>query len=690
MPVTESKVHHFGKLEEGMPYPFGATVRDGGVNFAVFSEHATCIDLCLFDAKGAEQPQSLSLQGPHNSVFYGFIPHAGEGLVYGYRAYGPYCPEQGHRFNHHKLLLDPYAREIVGKFQWRKEHFAYARDPYDSEIDESDNAAFALKARVRSDYVKHESVRPQIRPQDVVLYEVHVKGFSQLLPGIPEAMRGTYAALAHPAAIAHFKAIGLTTLCLLPVHYHLDEAHLVSRGLSNYWAYNTLGFFCPDPCLAMHKDDTGLAIKEFKDMVGVLHQHGIEVVLDVVYNHTPEGDERGTTLSFRGLDNASWYLLNDTAAQRYENYTGCGNTLRVSHPFVNQFVLDSLRYWVEIMGVDGFRFDLAATLGRNCKDFDMSSAFFTAIQQDPVLNKVRLIAEPWDIGPGGYQLGNFPARFLEWNDKYRDSMRRYWLHLGVDRGEFVQRFMASSDLFKRRQRRAVSSVNYVVAHDGYTLRDLVTYQAKHNDANGENNRDGRDGEPACNFGIEGLTDEAAINERRTRVSRAMLVTLLLSQGTPMLCAGDEIGKTQGGNNNAYCQDNAVSWLDWTNADHGLMALVARVIRIRREHDMLHEPDWLGQDVVSKGTITWRTSQGNLLSHEDWHAKNNHAISALLEEHGSAKLMLIFNPHDVAISFELPAGVWVVSLNSAGDMNHNTVHTNTLLAPASSVCVLQPQ
>jgi glycogen operon protein len=585
-------------------------------------------------------------------------------------------------------LLDPYAREIVGKHQWRKEHLAYASDPYSSDLNDSDNAAFALKARVRSDGARHESVRPQIRPQDVVLYEVHVKGFSQLLPDIPEAMRGSYAALSHPAAIAHFKAIGVTTLCLLPVHYHLDEVHLVSRGLRNYWAYNTLGFFCPDPCLAINKDDSGAAIGEFKDMVSVLHQHGIEVVLDVVYNHTPEGDEHGPNLSFRGLDNASWYVLNKAAAQKHENHTGCGNTLRISHPFVIKFASDSLRYWVEIMGVDGFRFDLAATLGRKQNDFDSASAFFTVIQQDPVLSRVSLIAEPWDIGPGGYQLGNFPGEFLEWNDKYRDSIRRYWLRLGTDRGEFVQRFMASSDLFKRRQRRAVASVNYVVAHDGYTLRDLVTYQAKHNVANGENNRDGRDGELACNFGIEGLTDDADVNERRKRVSRATLATLLLSQGTPMLCAGDEIGKTQGGNNNAYCQDNATSWLDWTNADRSLTALVTRLLQIRRENRMLHCPDWLGPDDPSKGVITWKTAEGALLNHQDWHSKDSHAISALLEQLGSAKLLLIFNPHDAEISFNLPAGVWELSLNTAEELNENTVHQNTMKVPSSSVCVLQ--
>ncbi|WP_373715024.1 glycogen debranching protein GlgX, partial [Roseateles sp.] len=497
---------HLPDLQAGWHEPLGALARDGGVNFAVFSENATRIELCVFDGEGQRELRRYALDGPQDGVWHGFLPGVGPGLVYGFRAHGPYAPEQGHRFNPHKLLLDPYAREIVGHFGWRAEHHGYELGHPDGprSMDTRDNATQALKARVPPPPVVHARPhQPRRAPADIVLYEVHVKGFSRLLPGVPEALRGTYAGLAHPASIAHFKRLGVTTLSLLPVHYCIDEPHLAERRLHNYWGYNTLGFFCPDPrwAQAAHRDDPTTVTAEFRAMVDALHEAGLEVVLDVVYNHTPEGNEFGPTLSFRGLDNKSYYRLVGGDWSRYENLTGCGNTLHCSHPRVTQFVLDSLRYWVAEMGVDGFRFDLAPVLGRGSHGFDPNAAFFTALRQDPVLAGVHLIAEPWDAAYDGYQLGRFPGRFLEWNDKFRDALRGYWLGAGpgVGRGELARRFLASSDVFHHGQRQPTASINFVAVHDGFTLADMTSYAAKHNQANGEDNRDGRDGELCANF-----------------------------------------------------------------------------------------------------------------------------------------------------------------------------------------------
>ncbi len=560
-------MHLPNQLSAGRAEPFGSLARDGGVNFAVFSDHATAIELCVFDGGGSRELKRYALHGPHDSVFHGFLEGVGPGLVYGLRAQGPYAPGQGHRFNPHKLLLDPWAREIVGHFAWRAEHHGYELGHPDGSrsFDARDNALQALKARVAPTPEAapgwHNAPRHDAR--NVVVYEVHVKGFGMGLPGLPPDLRGTYAGLAHPAAIAYFKALGVTSLELLPVQYHLDEPGLADKGLSNYWGYNTLGFFCPDPRLAAaDKTDPSAVAEEFRAMVATLHEHGLEVILDVVYNHTPEGGEQGATLGMRGLDNAAWYRLAGDDPSRCENLTGCGNTLNVAHPRVTQFVLDSLRYWVREMGVDGFRFDLAPVLGRSRHGFQAHAAFFTALAQDPILARARLIAEPWDAGPEGYQLGRFPGRWLEWNDKFRDATRRYWLTRGVSRGEFARRFAASSDLFHHGQRSPLASVNFVAVHDGFTLADVVSYAHKHNQANGENNRDGRGDEIAANFGVEGPTTDTAILRTRSRVQRAMLATTLLAQGTPMLNAGDEIGNSQQGNNNAYCQDNATGWLDW--------------------------------------------------------------------------------------------------------------------------------
>ena len=668
-------------LEPGRHEPLGALARDGGVNFAVFSEHAERIELCLFDASGVRELRRYPLDGPQDGVFQGFLPDVGPGLVYGLRAHGLHAPEQGQRFNAHKLLLDPYAREIVGHFGWRAEHHGYELGHPDGarSFDTRDNALHALKARVPAPV--RDSPRksaPRIAPADAVLYEVHVKGFSKQHPEIPAGLQGTYAGLAHPAAIAHFKALGVTTLSLLPVQYAIDEPHLADKGLHNYWGYNTLGFFCPDPRLAQaaHRDDPGAVAAEFRAMVAALHEAGLEVVLDVVYNHTPEGNEFGPTLSFRGLDNKSYYRLVADDKSRNENLTGCGNTLNAQHPRVTQFVLDSLRFWVEEMGVDGFRFDLAPVLGRTDRGYEPCAAFFTALRQDPVLSAIHLIAEPWDAAHDGYQVGRFPGRFLEWNDKFRDAVRGYWLQSElqggrVGRGEFARRFTGSSDLFHHGQRRPTASVNFVAVHDGYTLHDVVSYSQKHNQANGEDNRDGRDGELSANFGVEGASEDAAIRATRERVRRAMLASLLLAQGTPMLNAGDEIANSQGGNNNAYCQDNATGWLDWAAADADLAAFVAQLLRLRREHALLHHGRWFVPPPGGPGdaSVAWFTPGGAEMQVHDWHEGGSAAFACQLRcPDGRAQaLALVFNPEAQPLPFTLANGAWQLLLDSSGEL-----------------------
>ena len=685
------------RIEEGRHEPLGAHARDGGVNFAVFSDHAERIELCIFDQAGARELKRYALHGPHDGVFHGFLPGVGPGLVYGLRAQGPYRPEDGHRFNPHKLLLDPYAREIVGRFAWKAEHHGYELGHPEGprSFDTRDNALHALKARVAEplDGPSPRHNAPRHAPAGVVLYEVHVKGFSKQHPGIPEALRGSYAALAHPAAIAHFKALGVTTLSLLPVQYALDEPHLADKGLSNYWGYNTLGFFCPDPRWATQRDDPAAVVREFRAMVDTLHAHGLEVVLDVVYNHTPEGNEFGPTLSFRGLDNKSWYRLVGDDRSRNENLTGCGNTLHAAHPRVTQFVLDSLRYWVQELGVDGFRFDLAPVLGRTHHGFEPGGNFFAALRQDPVLAGVHLIAEPWDAGPEGYQVGRFPGRFLEWNDKFRDAVRGYWLGKGVSRGEFARRFTASSDLFHHGQRRPTASVNFVAVHDGYTLNDVVSYAAKHNHANGEHNRDGRDGELSANFGAEGPSDDSGTRAARERVRRAMLASLMLAQGTPMLNAGDEIGNSQGGNNNAYCQDNPTGWLDWANADAGLTRYVAELAALRRSEPLLHHGRWFCAAPGSPGdaSLTWLTPLGTEMHVHDWHEPGCLAFACRIRAHDdhAHSLLLLFNPDPAPQPFTLPPGAWTLRLDSSGSLPpaHAAAASAHLTAPPRSLLVL---
>lgn len=667
-------------VQEGLPFPFGAMVRDGGVNFAVFSENAERIELCVFTESGEAR---YALHGPLDGVFHGFLLGATAGLIYGYRAQGAYAPERGHCFNANKLLLDPYARTIVGEHVWSHAHGGDNSD---------DNSAIALKAQVCDATVlalDHQSVR--VKDSEVVLYEVHVKGFSQTNTDIPEAIRGTYAALAHPTSIAHFKQLGITTLSLLPVQYRLDEPGLAARGATNYWGYNTLGFFCVEPRLSATPHDTLATHAEFRAMVDALHASGLEVVLDVVYNHTPEGDERGATLSFRGLDNANWYRLDPKDNARAENFTGCGNTLKVHHPRVTQFVLDSLRFWVEVMGVDGFRFDLAPVLGRTVRDFDRNAPFFVALKQDPVLSRIRLIAEPWDIGPSGYQVGNFPSNFWEWNDKFRDSVRRYWLGSEITRGELAQRFTASSDLFHHHQRSPATSINYISVHDGFTLMDMVRYGRKHNLANGENNRDGRDDEPCANFGAEGETGDPQINAQRDRVRRAMMMTLLLAQGTPMLCAGDEIGNSQCGNNNPYCLDDETTWLNWDRADAAFLEFTSSVLALRKREPLLRHSAWFPMCTADSSVhIDWIAQTGASMQPSDWQSTHERAFACVMTQRGEApyRLLLAFNSHAEDIAFTLPEAQWHVVIDSSLSLDTTQTIAKQCAMPARAMVVFR--
>ncbi len=682
------------KLSTGLPYPLGATLRPDGVNFAVASEHAQFVELCLFDEPGRTEIARHRLPGFTDGVWHGLLPGAQAGLLYGLRAHGPYAPQAGHRFNPHKLLLDPYAREIVGRFDWRDEHFGFRRGHADGShgFDSRDNGELALKSRVVAPLPPLDA-RPDPRPAaDVVLYELHVKGFTRQRPGVPEALRGTYAGLAHAAAINHLLALGVTTLSLLPVHYALTEERLAKLGLANYWGYNTIGFFCPDPRLSTTPGDSGAARREFRAMVERLHAAGLEVVIDVVLNHTAEGNENGPTLSMRGLDNALWYRLAHEDRSQYENSTGCGNTVNVHHPRVTQFVLDCLRYWVEAMGVDGFRFDLAPVLGRTTHGFDPQAPFFSALAQDPLLARARLIAEPWDVGYGGYQLGRFPGRWLEWNDRFRDGIRQFWLTRGADRAELARRLLASSDRFHHGTRAPLASINHVVAHDGFTLRDLVSYRSKHNEANGEANNDGHNANYSVNCGVEGPSDDPRINTERGRLARALLATALFAQGTPMLAAGDELGRSQQGNNNAYCQDNPLAWIDWQAADASLAAYVARLAALRRELPALRQSRWLSDALRADGgrDVDWRDPAGQPMTVASWHDTDSRCLMVTIAPDGAEAVLLIFNAEPRDRACLLPAGHWRCVLDSsAPEAAGQVLAQATIDVPAQSVLLLRP-
>ncbi|MFO7784234.1 MAG: glycogen debranching protein GlgX, partial [Desulfatiglandales bacterium] len=589
----------------GKPYPLGATYDGLGTNFSIFTEMAESVELCLFDERGSEA--RVTLPEVTGFCWHGYLPDVEPGQQYGYRVHGPWAPEQGHWCNPAKLLLDPYAKAVEGEVDWNEAVFPYRFQDPEGSVNEDDSAPFVPRSVVINPYFDWGNDQPPARPRhESVIYEVHVKGFTALHPGIPEEMRGTYAGLAHPAAIEYLAALGVTAVELLPVHQFIHDAHLVERGLRNYWGYNSIGYLAPHNGYA-GRGRPGRQIQEFKQMVKSLHEAGLEVILDVVYNHTAEGNHLGPMLCFKGIDNAAYYRLMEDDPRYYMDYTGTGNSLNMRHPHVLQLIMDSLRYWLEEMHVDGFRFDLASTLARELHEVDKLSAFFDIIQQDPVISQVKLIAEPWDIGEGGYQVGNFPPLWSEWNGKYRDCVRDFWRGEDQALAEFAYRLTGSSDLYESTTRRPSASINFITAHDGFTLQDVVSYNEKHNEANGEENRDGESHNRSWNCGEEGPTDNEEVLALRAKQKRNFLATLFLSQGIPMLLGGDEIGRTQKGNNNGYCQDNEISWFDWEHPDEALLEFTRNLIRFRSEHPVFMRRGWfLGRPIHGSGIddIAW--------------------------------------------------------------------------------------
>jgi len=609
---------------KGYDHPLGATWTGEGVNFALFSQHATGVELCLFDDLGRAESHRIPLRERSNFVWHCLLPDVRPGQLYAYRVDGPYDPGAGHRFNRHKLLLDPYAQAIAGNVQWSDAMFGYPIGHPDADLafDGRDNAAIMPKGVVVDPafrWTDHD--RPRRPLHETIIYELHVRGFSRLWPAVPEALRGTYAGLATPEAIRYFKKLGVTAIELMPVHAHADAKHLVDRSLSDYWGYNTLGFFAPEARYSS-AGDRGGQVREFKAMVNRLHQAGLEVILDVVYNHTAEGNHLGPTLSFKGIDNATYYRLTAESGRYYMDYTGTGNTLNVPQPRVLQLVMNSLRYWVNEMHVDGFRFDLAPALARELHEVSKLSSFFDVIQQDPVLSRVKLIAEPWDVGEGGYQVGNFPAHWAEWNGRYRDAIRGYWRGDPGRMRDLAYRLCGSADLYEGDNKTPNASINFITSHDGYTLRDLVSFEQRHNAANGEDNRDGEQNNHSSNWGHEGLDAPARVERLRRRIVRNFLATLFVSQGVPMLRAGDERGATQQGNNNAYCQDNEISWLDWDldRRQKRLLRYTSRLIHYRRSHPILHQAQFFrGRDLRGNGVkdITWINADGTEMTDDTW-------------------------------------------------------------------------
>ncbi len=592
----------------GKPYPLGASYDGYGTNFALFSEVAERVELCLFTEDGTET--RVDLPEVDAFVWHVFVPGVEPGQRYGYRVHGPYDPAAGHRCNPNKLLLDPYAKAIDGQFDWDQSLFSYDFGDPDSRNDEDSAAAMPRSVVINPFFDWGNDRPPQHEYADLVIYETHVKGLTQTHPDIPEAMRGTYSAMAHPAIIEHLTSLGVTAVELMPVHHFANDSTLIDKGLSNYWGYNTIGFFAPDPKYSS-MPAPGSQVQEFKAMVRALHEANIEVILDVVYNHTAEGNHLGPTLSMRGIDNAAYYRLVDDDQQYYMDYTGTGNSLNVRHPHALQLIMDSLRYWVTEMHVDGFRFDLASTLAREFYDVDRLSSFFELVQQDPTVSQVKLIAEPWDVGPGGYQVGNFPPQWTEWNGKYRDTVRDFWRGEPATLGEFAARITGSADLYEHSARRPVASVNFVTAHDGFTLRDLVSYNEKHNEANGEDNNDGESHNRSWNCGVEGPTEDESVLALRARQQRNFIATLLLSQGVPMICHGDELGRTQNGNNNGFCQDSELTWIDWSTLDEGLQEFTRQAAALRAQHPVFRRRRFFdGLPVRRRGREGFPTSAGS--------------------------------------------------------------------------------
>jgi glycogen operon protein len=691
------KLHH----ELGVEYT------GEGTHFAVFSENAEAIELCLFSEDGKEELQRMELPRREGSIHSGFLPEVRPGQLYGYRAHGPYEPEQGHRFNPNKLLLDPYVREVSGQLVWDDALWGYdllSQD--DLSFDERDSAPFMVKSVVQDPDFDWEGDQALRRPwTESIIYEAHVRGLTMLHPDVPEELRGTYAGMVSEPILHHLQKLGITAIELLPCQFFLDDRMLLDRGLSNYWGYQTLGYFAPEPRFLRGGQGAPRAIKQFKDMVKRFHKAGIEVIMDVVYNHTAEGSERGPTLCFRGLDNAAYYVLSPENPRYSFDQTGTGNTLSVAHPMVLRMVLDSLRYWVQVMHVDGFRFDLASTLGREQAGFDREGTFFGAIRQDPILAGVKLIAEPWDVGEGGYQVGGFPHPFREWNDKFRDTVRGYWRGDEGLVGEIAGNLLGSPIQFNHSDRSATSSINFLAAHDGFTLMDTVSFNDRHNDANGEGGQDGHDNNISDNMGAEGATDDEGINAGRARRRRNMIATMLLSQGVPMILAGDEIGNSQNGNNNVYCQDNETAWIDWPGRDDAFLEFVSRMVAFRRDHPVLSQDTFLLGDSTpeDRTEISWHQPDGREMDEELWSQASlrvlglfidHSAKAAFVENENIGALFIVLNAGD-GLDFTLPVdnGVerWCRVIDTSRDAPFDPEPCDgpaVEIAPAS-VCVFQP-
>lgn len=675
------------KLYPGHPYPLGATWDGKGVNFALFADNATKVELCLFQSIDNPKETRHKLVERTHQVWHVYIPTLKPGQLYGYRVHGAYLPANGHRYNHHKLLIDPYAKAIAGAVMWHDSLFGYDINHPDKDLSfsKSDSAPYVPRCVVIDPHFDWESdEHPRIPYHKTIIYETHIKGFTQQHPGIPNEIKGTYAAIAHPVTLGYLKALGITAIELMPVHHYMTDKHLADRGLDNYWGYNSIGYFAPDVRYSSANADGG-QVNEFKEMVKALHKAGIEVILDVVYNHTGEGSELGPTVSFRGIDNASYYRL--TNNRRFcMDYTGTGNTLNAMMPNVLCLIMDSLRYWILEMHVDGFRFDLASTLARELHEVDRLGSFFDIIHQDPIISQVKLIAEPWDVGEGGYQVGKFPPGWGEWNGKYRDCIRDYWRGADSMLGEFAQRFTGSPDLYQNDFRRPTASINFMTAHDGFTLHDLVSYNEKHNLANAENNNDGDNHNRSWNCNVEGETNDAEINELRQQQKRNFLTTILLSQGVPMIMAGDELGRTQKGNNNAYCQDNELSWIDWQHADAGLLNFTRKLIAFRMKHPIFRRRGWFQGQMIHNSVaedIAWFQPGGAEMTQENWRHDYAKSLGVFLNGNGiksrgpkgekvlDDSFYVIFNAHYDRLEFTLPIEKygthWTKVLDTADNM-----------------------
>ncbi len=658
----------------GEPYPLGATYLGPGTNFALYSDHATGVVLCLFDKTGEGAKETrITVKERTHQVWHVYVPGIQPGQIYGYRVEGPYDPPSGNRFNPNKLLMDPYARAVSNTLRWHDSVFGYeiGNEEQDLSMSTNDSAPYmCMSIVVDTSFDWGNDRRPKTPLHKTIIYEAHVKGLTMRHPEIPEQLRGTYRGLADIHMITYLKELGVTAIELMPIHHSIIDKYLLDKGLSNYWGYNTISFFAPEPRYAAERSPVGV-VNEFKEMVKALHEAGIEVILDVVYNHTAEGNQMGPTLSFRGIDNQSYYRLAEDC-RYYQDYTGTGNTLNANLPNVLRLMMDSLRYWITDMHVDGFRFDLAATLARELHEVNRLSAFFDIIHQDPVISQVKLIAEPWDVGEGGYQVGKFPAGWLEWNGKFRDCMRDYWRGAESMLGEFAMRLTGSPDLYFDDYRKPTASVNFITAHDGFTLRDLVSYNEKHNEANGEDNKDGENYNRSWNCGVEGDTDSKEIQDLRKRQQRNFLATLFLSQGIPMLVSGDELGKTQKGNNNAYCQDNEISWIDWDNADRELLDFVRLLIHFRQEHPMFSRKKWFqGRRVNQRGVpdVKWFQPAGDEMADEHWQKDFAKALGVFLngQELADNSFYLLFNSYEGPLEFVLPpatyAKEWTTAINT---------------------------